>query len=126
MTEQDTIKNNNEAISECLELAKSYSDLGSILDNKAIIKQDFFLADSGSVTFTSASNSVYLYVNSHISQRCIALFLWGNTNSYRLDVIYKSSDTAVPTYSVSGSTITFTAPGPHRGSLYKLNGAYCL
>ena len=86
-----------------------------------------YIADSTTRTFKISTGEVFLYINSHIAQRCILLItIWKASNIVRIDTIYKSSDNAVPTITFSGETLSITQPSMSRGYLYELTGQHAV
>jgi len=96
--------------------------LNNILEGNFAKKLDLFLTDKQTKTIEIENNKVYLFINCHAYQRCM-LFI--TTFGLNIDVIFKSSDLAVPTITRDGTLLTITAPQQARGYLFKINDLYC-
>ena len=97
-------------------------NLSDILEGNFAKKLNFYLQDKQTQTVEIEDKKVYLFINSHAYQRCM-LFI--TTFGLNIDVIFKSSDLAVPTITREGTTLTLTAPQQSRGYLFKINNLPC-
>lgn len=93
--------------------------------NNLIKINDGTMGDSSVESFTIEYKKVYLYINTHIYQRSIVLITILNGSTYNADVIFKSSNSATPTISISGTTLTITNQNQTRAELYQLTGQIC-
>lgn len=82
------------------------------------------VGDNETKTFIVNSGKVYLYINSHIFQRCIVLITIYN-DIIAKDIIYKSSDAAIPTISLNSNELTIESKMQCRGKLIRLNNLVC-
>ena len=110
----------------------TYIDSTSVVHNKELLSEilnNKFLNYVGSINdnetkkFTIQQNRVYLFFNTHTFYRSVLLITTysGGLNS---DVIFKSSDSAVPTVTMSGTTLTIKTTNQARGYLYQIVKAY--
>ena len=82
------------------------------------------VGDNETKTFPVNSGKVYLYINSHVFQRCIVLITIYN-DIIAKDIIYKSSDAAIPTISLNSNELTIESKMQCRGKLIRLNNLIC-
>lgn len=80
------------------------------------------VGDGQTETFNvNGANGVYLFMNTHINQRCIVLLTLYNYSTVNVDVIYQSSPQAVPSFSLNNNTLTIVGAANCRGYLYLLS-----
>lgn len=111
-----------------------YLDSSSIVHNKESLSNvlemsfakrlDFLITDKQTRTIEITLNRVYLFINCHAYQRCM-LFITTFSGGVTVDTIFKNNDTAVPTITMEGTTLTITMPQQARGFLYSVRGLWC-
>ena len=88
-------------------------------------KVSFTISDTQTKEVEIELNKVYIFINSHTYKRCM-LFLTTCTNSLRKDIIFKSTDDAVPTITMDGNVLKIVAQSQMRGSLFKIEDISCV
>ena len=111
-----------------------YLDSSSIVHNKESLSNvlemsfakrlDFLITDKQTRTLEITHDRVYLFINCHTFQRCM-LFITTYRGGLQVDTIFKSSDLAVPTITMEGTTLTITMQQQARGFLYSVRGLWC-
>lgn len=111
-------------IPKCIQNRKEHKELEDKINNMQYLSILGNIGDSQTKTFSVASGKVYLFINSHVYQRCIILISIFNDTIVK-DIIYKSSDTAIPTISLNSNELTIKSLTQCRGMLFRLNNLKC-
>lgn len=104
-------------IPKCIQNKKEHKELENKINGMNYLSILGSISDNETMNFSVESRKVYLFINSHIHQRCIILITIFN-NTIATDIIYKSSDNATPTISLDNNIITITSPSLCRGKLF--------
>ena len=117
-----SIKSKNSPSPSAVKASISYFITLSYPNNK-FLNYVGSINDNETKKFTIQQNRVYLFFNTHTFYRSVLLITTysGGLNS---DVIFKSSDSAVPTVTMSGTTLTIKTTNQARGYLYQIVKAY--
>ena len=111
-------------------VAYGKNTVANVLNHRFATKLDWLLQDGQTKNLTIKDGwYAFLYMNLHGYKRCIVLITllnnYANNNVFHADVIYKSEDAAVPTFTFDFATDTLTAKytsaSQARGNLYQLN-----
>lgn len=98
--------------------------LSNLLERNFATKLDLYVGDGDTKTIAIEKKKVYLYINSHLYERCM-LFLTFYNDILNIDTIFKSSDSAVPTITIEGNALTIKGTPHSRGYLFKINDLNC-
>ena len=98
------------------------SKINDSIANSFATRLDLKLGDLETKIVTIERGKPYLYINCHISGRCMLLITTGLSDTeVKTDVIFKSNDLAVPQISRDGNNLTLKYLSVHRGYLFGLN-----
>lgn len=107
------------------QIKKDKNELRAEIGNQNYFSVITEIGDNQTKKVTLRSRKVYLFINSHINQRCVMLITYFDGIGMRTDVIYKSSDDAVPKISSDNDELTITTKSLARGKLFQLNALNC-
>lgn len=100
--------------------------LSTLLGGRFATRMSGTLNDGETKSWTLQRWGTYLYINAHCYKRCVIL-ITANTavKQFHTDVIFKSEDLAVPTFTFDFATMILTgkvgAGIQSRGNLFQLN-----